>query len=187
METNLQEQMHHGLMVANDAVRRAQNPNLLKLAAHHVRGALIQALSSVREVDENPRETSQSKRILVEAAIEYLAERPDEPVAVSKITEVLRVNERMLQRAFQERMGMTLRSFERDRRLRAVHGTILAEGSRRSITDIAMSFGFTHLGRFSAAYSRMHGCAPSETRRRFWQDQTFGAGQAEPLDAQAAC
>ena len=37
-----------------------------------------------------------------------------------------------------------------------------------SITDIAMSFGFWHLGRFAGAYKLLFGCSPTETRRRVW-------------------
>lgn len=95
---------------------------------------------------------------------------PDEPVSVSAVCHRLQVGERALQRAFQESIGVGPRAFERERRLRAVHGTILMEGDRRSITDIAMSFGFWHLGRFAGAYSTLFGCAPSETRRRVWAD-----------------
>jgi AraC-like DNA-binding protein len=76
----------------------------------------------------------------------------------------------------------------RDRRLRAVHGAILAEGNRRSITDIAMSFGFWHLGRFSGGYAALFGCVPTETRRRVWgefEDEALAppvspAAEAEP-------
>jgi AraC-like DNA-binding protein len=42
------------------------------------------------------------------------------------------------------------------------------EGDRRSVTDIAMHFGFWHLGRFAGTYATMFGCTPSETRRRVW-------------------
>ena len=37
--------------------------------------------------------------------------------------------------------------------------------SRRSVADIASHWGFTHLGRFAAAYRERYGCVPSETLR----------------------
>jgi hypothetical protein len=61
-----------------------------------------------------------------------------------------------------------------------------------------MSFGFWHLGRFSGAYATLFGCAPTETRRRVWdedQDEAFkspdgssaraGAEQRESRDRRA--
>jgi AraC family ethanolamine operon transcriptional activator len=86
-------------------------------------------------------------------------------VSVTSVCDALAVTERTLQRAFQDCLGTSLRDYERERRLPGVHGAILAEGDRRSITDIAMSFGFWHLGRFSGAYAALY---PTETRRRVW-------------------
>jgi transcriptional regulator GlxA family with amidase domain len=104
----------------------------------------------------------------VQSAIELLASSPNEPVSVAAVCHRLGVRERTLQRAFQETIGVSPRAYERDRRLYGVHGAILREGNRRSITDIAMSFGFWHLGRFAGAYGALFGCSPSETRRRIW-------------------
>src|SRR5690606_28621450 len=82
--------------------------------------------------------------------------------------------------AFQDCLGISLRAYARERRLRAVHGAILAEGDRRSITDIAMSFGFWHLGRFSGAYAALFGCLPTETRRRVWRELRSDAAEPPP-------
>jgi transcriptional regulator GlxA family with amidase domain len=111
-----------------------------------------------------------SRRRLVARALDVLHAIPDEPVSVASVCDTLGVTERTLQRAFQDCLGKGLRAYERERRLRGVHGAILAEGNRRSITDIAMSFGFWHLGRFSGAYAALFGCVPTETRRRVWGD-----------------
>ncbi|WP_363094775.1 helix-turn-helix domain-containing protein, partial [Pseudonocardia sp. 73-21] len=41
----------------------------------------------------------------------------------------------------------------------------VADPARRSVADIASHWGFTHLGRFAAAYRERYGCVPSETLR----------------------
>ena len=93
---------------------------------------------------------------------------PRSPVSISSVCRALGVGERTLERAFQETFGVSPRSFERERRLRAAHGMILTEGDRVSITDIAMSFGFWHLGRFAGAYAALFGCSPSTMRNHIW-------------------
>jgi AraC-like DNA-binding protein len=62
------------------------------------------------------------------------------------------------------------------------------KATRRSITDIAMSFGFWHLGRFSGGYAALFGCVPTETPRRVrgeFEDEALAppvspAAEAEP-------
>jgi AraC-like DNA-binding protein len=133
--------------------------------------ARVELAAVLLEADEKPPDTSlPRRRQLVQSAIDLLDSSPQEPASVSSVCAVLGVNERALQRSFQECVGVGLRAYERERRLRAVHGAILAEGNRRSITEIAVYYGFWHLGRFSAAYSALYGCTPSETREHVWRE-----------------
>jgi len=39
-------------------------------------------------------------------------------------------------------------------------------GAQKSVTEVAVHDGFTHLGRFTEAYRRAYGESPSETLRR---------------------
>lgn len=148
----------------------------LAVAASEAGAALAQALSrtdgpSARSLGSGDR------RDIVDATLAILEATPHSPVSVSAVCGVLGVGERMLERAFRDRLGLSPRAYERERRLRAAHGLILTEGDHLSITDIAMSFGFWHLGRFAGAYAALFGCSPSETRRRVW-----GERAAEPMD-----
>ncbi|TVQ40458.1 MAG: AraC family transcriptional regulator [Geminicoccaceae bacterium] len=90
------------------------------------------------------------------------------PVSIAEVCRRLGVSERTLLRLFKARFGVGPRDYERQRRLRHVHGAILTEGDRRTVTEIAMRYGFWHLGRFAGAYAAAFGCPPSETRRRAW-------------------
>lgn len=111
---------------------------------------------------------SRERREIVDATLAILAAKPLVPVSISAVCEALGVGERMLERAFQERLGISPRAYERQRRLRAAHGLILTDGDHLSITEIAMSVGFWHLGRFAGAYAALFGTSPSETRQRVW-------------------
>ena len=51
-------------------------------------------------------------------------------------------------------------------RLNAVRQEILEHGSARNISAIAMGWGFTHLGRFSAEYRKLFDETPTMTLQR---------------------
>jgi AraC family ethanolamine operon transcriptional activator len=168
-ERRLQERILHCLAFADAAALRGIEVRAaLATAVSEAKAELVTALTVARPDRPRDNVTSASRRSIVDAAIELLHANPDEPVSVSAVCSALGVSERALQRAFQECIGTGLRAFERHRRLHAVHGAIISTGDRRSITEIAMSFGFWHLGRFSAAYAALYGCSPAESRRRIW-------------------
>ncbi|WP_431236189.1 AraC family transcriptional regulator (plasmid) [Mycolicibacterium psychrotolerans] len=73
------------------------------------------------------------------------------------------VSLRTLQDGFRNRYGRSPSAFLRDARLDMAH-TLLAGDKRVSVTDAALSCGFTHLGRFARDYRVRYGFSPSETR-----------------------
>ena len=137
----------------------------LRVAADEVVAALLALLATAKPPAP---ERVGARRHVVRAAVTFLEAHAAEPVSVLAACRAVGTSERTLHRAFQEAYGQGFRAYERERRLRAVHGAILVEGDRRSLTEIAMSFGFWHLGRFAAAYAAIFGCTPTETRRRTW-------------------
>jgi AraC-like DNA-binding protein len=145
----------------------------LRVAAEEVTGSLIATLAAA-DPDHVAPVSPPSRGRLVARALQRMEAALDEPVSISALCRDLGVGERTLQRAFGDVMGVGPRAYERQRRLRRVHGAILMEGDRRSLTDIAMAFGFWHLGRFAGAYAALYGCTPRETRRRAWGETSSG-------------
>jgi AraC family transcriptional regulator, ethanolamine operon transcriptional activator len=166
-EWRLQARILHAARIAERTDATAPGmAAAVSVAADDVVVALVALLATAKPPADELRATRSG---VARAAAAFLAARPDEPVSILAVCRAVAVSERTLQRAFRETYGRSFRAYERERRLRAVHGAILTEGDRRSITDIAMSFGFWHLGRFAAAYAGCFGCAPTETRRRVWR------------------
>lgn len=167
-ELELQQKLLRTVGFAEAAARRGYDLSAgLAVAASEAGAALARVLSRTEEPSACGL-GSGDRRDIVDATLAILEAKPRGPVSVSAICEVLGVGERTLERAFQEHLGISPRAYERERRLRAAHGLILTEGDRLSITDVAMSFSFWHLGRFAGAYAALFGCSPSETRRRIW-------------------
>ena len=103
---------------------------------------------------------------VVRRAEEYLDARPNEAVHISQVCVQLHVSRRTLHRAFHEALGIGPIAYLRHRRLCAVHTALRAPKDIRTISDIAMQFGFQNLGRFSGYYHQLFGEYPSDTRRR---------------------
>jgi AraC-like DNA-binding protein len=168
-EWRLQQQMLRASRFAGDLAAEGVDASAaLAVAAQEVLAEFLSLLEGL-EPEPRPREPGAPQhRRLLEEALAILEADPEVPVSIAELCRRLRVSERTLQRVFKSRFGIGPREYERGRRLRHVHGAILIEGDRRTVTEIAMQYGFWHLGRFAGTYAATFGCTPSETRRRVW-------------------
>lgn len=87
-------------------------------------------------------------------------------LTLSDVARAARIGPRALQMAFKRHRRSTPRQFLHQRRLTAARDLLLADNSDLTVTDVALSVGFTHLSRFSHAYRSAFGEYPSETRRK---------------------
>ncbi|WP_417669264.1 helix-turn-helix domain-containing protein [Roseibium sp.] len=88
----------------------------------------------------------------------------DEPPTVVDICTAIGVSERTLRYAFQEYVGLSPLAYLRACRLNRVRAVLAASDPRETtVTQVAMRFGFLHLGRFAGDYKRMFGVMPSNT------------------------
>ncbi|MHC5654087.1 helix-turn-helix domain-containing protein [Stappia sp. ICDLI1TA098] len=99
-------------------------------------------------------------------AREYVEDRLDADVlpTVVDICRSIGVSERALQYAFREYVGMAPVAYLRNCRINRVRETLrVADRRNTTVTEVAMRFGFLHLGRFSSDYKRLFGETPSAT------------------------
>lgn len=74
------------------------------------------------------------------------------------------VSQKTLEVAFREVMDMTPGKYLVIRRLNAARRALVsADRAKASVTDVALEYGFTHLGRFAKNYRQLFGEAPSKT------------------------
>lgn len=107
-----------------------------------------------------------ARRSKIRAAIELIEERPDEGLSLADLAESVGCTARALQRGFKELVGMSPTAYARAVRLERVHQDLTAEADCSTVTDVAMRWGFFHLGRFAQQYKDRFGVLPSETVRR---------------------
>jgi hypothetical protein len=104
--------------------------------------------------------------VLVRRSIE-ISESCAGPVRIARLCTALRVSPGTLEQAFKSVAGVTPHAFFLRRRLNEARQALLREDAgRRNVTDIALSLGFSELGRFAVRYREMFGEMPSQTLRR---------------------
>lgn len=113
---------------------------------------------------------------LLRQAEQFMHAHAGEPITVSDISAELGVSVRALQARFQQAHSMTPGAYLRNIRLHKVRQVLLDADQETKVTDIALQFGFFHLGRFSQYYKQLFGEGPNDTlvRSRKWT----GAGRS---------
>jgi AraC-like DNA-binding protein len=141
------------------------------LAAAHFEKLLLHGL-----IDTQPHSLSgeltedrpRPKTTAVRRAMTYCQEHAAEPVSIGELALAAGVSVRALQLAFRTELGLTPMEYLRRVRLDHVHQDLVAIAQGRgegTVTDVALRWGFTHLGRFSGLYREAYGKLPSETAR----------------------
>lgn len=91
----------------------------------------------------------------------HLAER----LSVAAVAAAAGVSPRTLQAAFHSELGTTPTAYIRTRRLDRARAD-LAAARGTTVTDVAVRWGISHLGRFAVEYRSRFGESPSETLRQ---------------------
>jgi AraC-like DNA-binding protein len=99
-------------------------------------------------------------------AIDYMDANLKSSVKLIDIVEASGVPGRTLMKHFETFRGVSPMQYLRRARLERVNEALRAGEDGRTISDLAMTWGFTHMGRFSAEYRRHFGETPSETLKR---------------------
>lgn len=97
----------------------------------------------------------------VRRAVAAVVERPEHPWTVAALAEIAGVSARGLRDGMVRHHGLAPMALVRDVRLRRARDDLAA--GRGSVSDVAMRWGFTHLGRFARSYRDAFGEPPSRT------------------------
>lgn len=97
---------------------------------------------------------------------DYLESRLRESITLEELAVVGSLSIRRLHSLFRSSLGTTPRNYILQRRLELARAELESSGSTDSVSSIASRCGFTHLGRFAAAYRQKFGELPSVTLDR---------------------
>lgn len=101
---------------------------------------------------------------IVAAAIAAMDETVANPAAVADIARRVNCSQRKLERAFRQALGVTPQYYYRYLRLSAARQLLVESGL--SVTEAAVSTGFTSATGFARAYRQLFGHAPRHARTR---------------------
>lgn len=103
----------------------------------------------------------------IREAVALFEAHPERTPTMTELAKAAGVSIRSLQVGFQQYMGMSPTEYLRDLRLQRVREELITSaGDGRTVSDIAYSWGFNHLGRFAQMYRKRFGELPSQTIRR---------------------
>jgi len=137
------------------------------LSAMEMEDNLITAL--LLAMEENQRYSVQQRigkvtQCHIALAEDYLFANLTSPVSRAMLAEIAGVSIRSLSRAFVKRYGVGPMKFLKERRMEAVRMELInAQPENTKVSDIALRYGFTELGKFSLLYKSIYNEKPSET------------------------
>lgn len=126
---------------------------------------MLQSLLSAQPIRTDAGEIDQPRLApgYVKVAEAYMAAHADETLDLPTLCEITGVSRRTLNYGFQKYRGISPSQYLKNIRLERVRQDLLRGVPGASVTDAAMLWGFTQLGRFSGEYKKRFGEKPSET------------------------
>ncbi|WP_304610556.1 helix-turn-helix domain-containing protein [Oryzibacter oryziterrae] len=89
-----------------------------------------------------------------------------DPLSVADVCRRIDLPEPVVRQAFINTVGRGPGSWMRDQRLNGARRDLLNQQDRASVSEVAVRWGFWHLGRFSRYYADLFGELPSQTATR---------------------
>ncbi|MAJ34891.1 MAG: hypothetical protein CBC12_04010 [Candidatus Puniceispirillum sp. TMED52] len=99
----------------------------------------------------------------VKRAVEFIQADYAEKLTMAELAQAAGVSIRILQKGFQREYAQSPMTYLKNIRLDMSHYLLAQRRDDNTVTDLAYSSGFSHLGRFSADYKARFNCSPRKT------------------------
>jgi AraC-like DNA-binding protein len=101
----------------------------------------------------------------VKLAVEFIQAHPEQLVSGVDLARLSNVSQRALQEGFRRFVGTSIVAYQRQVRLERAY-EVLARRESGSVTEVALRFGFSNVGRFCQYFQGAYGVSPAEFRAR---------------------
>ncbi|GAA0592535.1 AraC family transcriptional regulator [Kribbella sandramycini] len=128
-------------------------------------GFLLSSAHSGSELLHGPERSAAPRSLRL--ALDFLYAHLADPITVEEIAAAAGVGVRALQESFRRHLETTPTAYLRNLRLDQARADLLTgRPGTTSVTDVALRWGFVHLGRFAADYRKAFGESPRDTLLR---------------------
>lgn len=128
------------------------------------REIILKKLLKVFPSNWSARESHQPCSPGLEKMVRYIEQNLKRDIDIEELSSVSNMSVRSIYNAFAKAYATTPKCYVKQLKLRKLREDLLG-GHGRNVTEIALDYGFTHLGRFSSDYKKVFGELPSETLR----------------------
>lgn len=129
-----------------------------RIIATKLLGLLSSNVSRVELPESNPS---------FERLVHFIDENLKQDISLEQLAKLAHISPRALYSMFDRQVGTSPKHFIRQRKLEKVHACLRDPSVKvRNVTEVALDYGFLHLGRFSESYKGAFGELPSDTLRR---------------------
>ena len=102
-----------------------------------------------------------------EQIADYIKQNLKENIDSDELARQAHMSPRSLYGLFERTVGLTPNRYIRQKKLERIHACLSdATCAYRNVTELAMDYGFLHLGRFSEIYRKQFGELPTDTLKR---------------------
>lgn len=113
-----------------------------------------------------PHRLGRADAALFERIDDYIDANARGNITTEDLAKLCCVSARTLYDRFRKVKGVAPHAYVRERKLLKVRSRMLNfHGVIQSVTEVALEYGFSHLGRFSSEYKQLFGESPSDTLR----------------------
>jgi AraC-like DNA-binding protein len=142
-----------------------ENPLVVANFEELLLGIVVSLPSNYSDELSNPHKLSAAPGVVTRAEA-FIEANANLPITMSAVFAHVDCSRNTLFKNFHKFRGYTPWEFLTTTRLKLVHQRLLNATESDSVTSIAHSLGFSHLGRFSQIYRKRYGEKPSETMKR---------------------
>lgn len=100
----------------------------------------------------------------VKLAIDYIQNHPQHRISGTELAQLTNSSLRALQDGFRRFAGTSIVAYQRQVRLERAHDA-LTHGAARSVTEVALQYGFSNVGRFCQYFQSAYGISPAEVKK----------------------
>ena len=144
----------------------AESEQSLPLVQEHYTRIIATKLLGLLSNNVSRQELAESSPSF-ERLVQFIDDNLKQDISLEQLAQLAHISPRSLYGLFDKHLGTTPKHYIRQRKLEQVHACLSDPSAKvRNITEVALDYGFLHLGRFSESYKSAFGELPSDTLRR---------------------